>query len=269
MRTRFLSEVEAEGEKPATGAIILVGAGPGDPELLTLKAVRALKSADVILYDDLVGDGVLDFARREAQKICVGKRGGRPSCRQSEISAMAVGYAREGKRVIRLKGGDPMVFGRADEEITAALEAGIPVEVINGVTAAFGAAAALQLSLTKRGVARRLQFVTAHAKDGAIPDDLDFASLADEAVTTCVYMGVATLPGFMQQLLDRGLPAATPVVVVESATRADQQVLRGDVGTISGVVAATRIDGPCVVLIGEAMRERSPAPFCHGEKGRG
>ncbi len=256
MRTRFLHEVEAGEAKPATGAIVLVGAGPGDPELLTLKAVRALKSADVILYDDLVGDGVLDFARREAMKICVGKRGGRPSCRQSEISAMAVDFARQGKRVIRLKGGDPMVFGRADEEITAGLDAGIPVEVINGVTAAFGAAAALKLSLTKRGVARRLQFVTAHAKDGSIPDDLDFASLADRAVTTCVYMGVATLPAFMAKLMAGGLSGQTPVVVVESATRPDQHVMRGTVSTISGIVAGRSIDGPCLVMIGEAMAER-------------
>jgi uroporphyrin-III C-methyltransferase / precorrin-2 dehydrogenase / sirohydrochlorin ferrochelatase len=256
LRQRFMSEVEEEEAKPAKGAVILVGAGPGDPELLTLKAVRALKSADVILYDDLVGHGILDFARREAIKIGVGKRGGRPSCRQSEISAMAVDFARHGKRVIRLKGGDPMVFGRADEEISAALEAGIAVEVINGVTAAFGAAATLQLSLTKRGVARRLQFVTAHAKDGSIPDDLDMASLADKAVTTCVYMGVATLPLFMTQIMAAGLPGSTPVVVVESATRPDQTITRGTAESISLLVDKDRFSGPCMVLIGEAMTAR-------------
>jgi uroporphyrin-III C-methyltransferase / precorrin-2 dehydrogenase / sirohydrochlorin ferrochelatase len=256
LRQRFMAEVEAEETSPAKGAIVLVGAGPGDPELLTLKAVRALKSADVILYDDLVGDGILDFARREATKIGVGKRGGRPSCRQSEITAMAVDFARQGKRVIRLKGGDPMVFGRADEEISAALDAGIAVEVINGVTAAFGAAAALQLSLTKRGIARRLQFVTAHAKDGSIPDDLDMASLADQAVTTCVYMGVATLPGFMQQIMAAGLPGSTPVVVVESATRPDETIIRGTVATIATLVNKDSIFGPCMVLIGEAMAAR-------------
>jgi uroporphyrin-III C-methyltransferase / precorrin-2 dehydrogenase / sirohydrochlorin ferrochelatase len=259
MRLRFIDETEAEAARPAQGSIVLAGAGPGDPELLTLKALRALKSADVILYDDLVSDGVLDFARREANKICVGKRGGRPSCRQSEISAMAVDFARQGKRVIRLKGGDPMVFGRADEEITAAIEAGIPVEVISGVTAAFGAAASLQLSLTKRSVARRLQFVTAHAKDGSIPGDLDFASLADHAVTTCIYMGVATLPGFMEKLIAAGLSPQTPVIVIESATRPDERMFNGTVESIGGMIKTAAITGPCLVLVGEAMRERMPA----------
>lgn len=242
--------------KVSGGLLMLVGAGPGDPDLLTLKAVKALQSADVVLYDDLVSDGVLAFAAAHATRIHVGKRGGRPSARQSEICDLAIAHALQGKRVVRLKGGDPMVFGRADEELAAAEAAGIPVEIVSGITAAFGAAASLKLSLTKRGVARRLQFVTAHATDGKLPSDLDFAALADPAATTCIYMGVKTLPPMVEALLAHGLPGSTPAIIVENATCADERILRSTLSGIVAKAAATNFDGPCLVLIGEAMRER-------------
>src|SRR5262247_4046448 len=154
------------------GSVMLVGAGPGDPELLTLRAVRALQSADIILIDDLVAPDILDFARREAKKMLVGKTGHGPSCRQEEINALMVTLARAGKRVVRLKGGDPMIFGRATEEIAACRGAGIPVEVVPGISAAQGAASRLGVSLTHRERARRLQYITAHATNGCLPPDI-------------------------------------------------------------------------------------------------
>src|SRR5580693_909921 len=161
------------------GSVTLVGAGPGDPELLTLRAVRALQSADVILIDDLVAPGVLDFARREAKKMLVGKTGYGPSCKQEEINALMISLARAGKRVVRLKGGDPLIFGRASEEIDACRSAGIAVEVVPGITAAQGAAASLGVSLTHRSHARRLQYITGHDREGKLPADIDWSSIAD------------------------------------------------------------------------------------------
>ncbi len=237
-----------------SGSVALVGAGPGDPELLTLKAVRLMQSADVVLYDDLIQPGVLEFARREARMIHVGKRGHKPSCTQEDINGMLVDLASQGLVVVRLKGGDPMIFGRAGEEIAALEAAGIPVEVVPGVTAASGAAASLKTSLTHRDVARRLQFVTCHAKNGQLPDDLDWRALADPAATTAVYMGVRTLAAFVARLLQTGLDATTPVTVIERATWADERVLSGTLDTIVAMVADAAPSGPCIVLVGEALR---------------
>ena len=165
-RDTLMAGIEIGGAAPRAGSVALVGAGPGDPELLTLKAVRTLQSADVVLFDDLVAPAILDFARREAKKTLVGKKGHGPSCRQDDINALMVKLALEGRRVVRLKGGDPTVFGRAGEEIAACRAAGIAVEVVPGISAAQGAAAGLGVSLTHRDHARRLQFVTAHGRDG-------------------------------------------------------------------------------------------------------
>ncbi len=169
LRDGLLARAENERGEASRGSVTLVGAGPGDPELLTLKAVRVLQSADVVLYDDLVAPAVLDVARREARKMLVGKTGYKPSCKQDDINALMVSLAKQGKRVVRLKGGDPMVFGRAGEEISAARNAGIPVEVVPGISAAQGASSRLAVSLTHRDHARRLQFITAHARDGKLP----------------------------------------------------------------------------------------------------
>jgi uroporphyrin-III C-methyltransferase/precorrin-2 dehydrogenase/sirohydrochlorin ferrochelatase len=184
---------EAEAGSAAAGSVALVGAGPGDPELLTLKALRAVQSADVVLYDDLVSPAIVNMARREAEKIPVGKRGYKPSCRQDHIVSLLVALASQGKRVVRFKGGDPTIFGRANEEIAALRAARIPIEIIPGVTAALGAAAGLQISLTAREKARRLQFITAHAHDGKLPGDIDWRALCDPRASTVVYMGVKTL----------------------------------------------------------------------------
>lgn len=235
------------------GKVLLVGAGPGDPELLTLKAVRALQSADVVLYDDLVSPGVLEFARREALKLDVGKRGYRPSPGQPTISAKLVEMASAGKTVVRLKGGDPAIFGRATEEIEAVLAAGLDLEIIPGVTAASGAAAALKASLTERDLARRVQFVTAHSRDGVLPDDIDWAALADPGATTVVYMGVRTMPELVRKVLAAGLSPETPAMLVDRATWPDERVLAATVDTIVQETQKARPAGPCLVIFGAAL----------------
>ncbi len=253
-RDRLLAALDRDSQAAQRGSVALVGAGPGDPELLTLKALRYLQSADAILYDDLIQPGVLDFARREARLIHVGKRGHKPSCTQEDINGLLISLARDGLKVVRLKGGDPMIFGRVGEEIAALQAAGIAVEVVPGVTAASGAAASLNVSLTQRDVARRLQFVTCHAKDGTLPNDLDWAALADPAATTAIYMGIKTLPAFVERAMASGLAPATPVAVVERATWADERLIAGTLDTIVQRLAEAAPKGPCIVLVGEAMR---------------
>ena len=240
---------------PAAGWVVLVGAGPGDPELLTLRAVRALQSADVILFDDLVAPDILDFARREAKKMLVGKTGHAPSCRQDDINALMIALAKAGRNVVRLKGGDPMIFGRADEEIAACHGAGIAVEVVPGITTAQGAAGRLLISLTRRAAARRVQYITGHGRDGKLPADIDWASLADPAVTTVIYMPTRTLPELVAKGLDAGLDAATPAVAVERATRADQRVIAATIATLPAQLAAAAPSGPVVVMIGRVFAE--------------
>jgi uroporphyrin-III C-methyltransferase/precorrin-2 dehydrogenase/sirohydrochlorin ferrochelatase len=248
---------------PATaqhaGSVILVGAGPGDPELLTLRAVRALQSADVILFDDLVAPDILDFARREAKKMLVGKTGHAPSCKQDDINALMISLAKAGRRVVRLKGGDPMIFGRADEEIAACRTAGITVEVVPGITTAQGAASRLLVSLTRRGQARRVQYLTGHAagngRDGKLPADIDWASVADPAVTTVVYMPGKTLPELVANAVQAGLDPATPAVAVERATRADERVIAATIAELPARLAAEAPSGPVVVMIGRAFAD--------------
>jgi uroporphyrin-III C-methyltransferase/precorrin-2 dehydrogenase/sirohydrochlorin ferrochelatase len=245
--------------KPTTvqtaGSVILVGAGPGDPELLTLRAVRALQSADVILFDDLVAPDILDFARREAKKMLVGKTGHAPSCKQDDINALMIALAKAGRRVVRLKGGDPMIFGRADEEIAACRAAAIAVEVVPGITTAQGAASRLLVSLTRRGKARRVQYLTGHGRDGKLPADIDWASVADPAVTTVVYMPSKTLPELVVNAVQAGLDPATPAVAVERATRADQRVIAATIADLPARLAAEALSGPVVVMIGRALAD--------------
>jgi uroporphyrin-III C-methyltransferase/precorrin-2 dehydrogenase/sirohydrochlorin ferrochelatase len=235
------------------GSVTLVGAGPGDPELLTLRAVRALQSADVILIDDLVAPEILDFARREAKKMMVGKTARGPSCKQDEINALMIALAKKGKRVVRLKGGDPMVFGRAGEEIEACSIEGIPVEVVPGISAAQGAAARLKVSLTHRRAARRLQYVTGHAEDGKLPADFDWVGLADPKATTVVYMAGKTIAEFTARAIEHGLDPQTPAIAVSRATRSDEQVVASTLKDLPGVLEARAVPGPLLVLIGQVL----------------
>lgn len=249
---------EAAETRPGGGSVALVGAGPGDPELLTLRAVRALQSADVILFDDLVSADILDFARREAKKMLVGKSGYRPSCRQDDINALMISLARSGRRVVRLKGGDPMIFGRADEELSACRAAGIAVEVVPGITTAQAAASRLGVSLTRRGQARRVQYVTGHAAGASgrlLPDNIDWQSLADPAVTTVVYMPRATLSELVSRALQRGLDPHTPSVAVERATRADERVIAAPIAALPARLEAAAPAGPVIVMIGRVFAD--------------
>jgi uroporphyrin-III C-methyltransferase / precorrin-2 dehydrogenase / sirohydrochlorin ferrochelatase len=249
------------------GTVTLVGAGPGDPELLTLRAVRALHSADVILFDDLVSRDVLDFARREARKMLVGKTGFGPSCKQEDINALMVSLAKQGKRVVRLKGGDPLIFGRAAEEIDACVAANIAYDVVPGITAAQGAAAKLGIPLTDRKHARRLQYVTGHAHNGQLPSDLDWQSLADPATTTAIYMPVRTLAALVVKATAEGLDPRTPALAIARATRPDQAVVSASIAELPGRLAQSDLPGPVLVMIGHVIGENKAAPGARSKYG--
>jgi uroporphyrin-III C-methyltransferase / precorrin-2 dehydrogenase / sirohydrochlorin ferrochelatase len=269
------AELDKLSEPPSYqgGSVVLVGAGPGDPELLTVKALRALQSADVILYDRLVSPEILELARREARRILVGKTGHAPSCQQEDINALMLLLARKGQRVVRLKGGDPLIFARAAEEIAACRRAAIPVEVVPGITAALGAAAELALPLTDREHSRRLHFVAGHAKDGGVPDH-DWMSLADPAATTVFYMGARTFAAKLQRLLTAGLDPETPALVVSSATTPRSRQVFCRARELPRAVAGLDKVEPCLVMFGQALtrafamnqRFRDPEPGV--DKGR-
>lgn len=258
-RRRLMAAFEHEAATPACGQVTFVGAGPGDPDLLTLKAMRALQAADIILFDDLVSPEVLELARREAQRMMVGKTGHGPSCKQGEINEVMVRLAREGRRVVRLKGGDPQVFGRVSEELAACRKAGIPVEIVPGITAAQGAAAALGLSLTERRQARRVQFLTGHGEDGKLPADINWPAIADPAATTIVYMPRGTLAAFATRAIAAGLSPETPAAAISNATRANQSDIVTTLADLPDAVAAAEIAGPTLVMIGAILRERAQA----------
>lgn len=205
------------------GEVILVGAGPGDPELLTLKAVHALERADVVLFDSLVSPEILEFVRDTAQTFCVGKRGGRPSCKQDDIHEMMLRFARQGKTVVRLKSGDPMIFGRAGEEISILEKAGINTVIIPGITAASAAASRLGVSLTHRDCAQSVKFITAHSRKGELPD-LDWRSCADQQTTLMVYMGARTAPKLAEALIAQGAQANMPVMIAKGVSRREEEV---------------------------------------------
>jgi uroporphyrin-III C-methyltransferase/precorrin-2 dehydrogenase/sirohydrochlorin ferrochelatase len=251
----LLDQVHGEAGAAEAGSVTLVGAGPGNPELLTLRAVRALQSADIILIDDLVAPEILDFARREAKKMLVGKTGYGPSCRQDEINGLMICLAKAGKRVVRLKGGDPMIFGRAGEEVAACWAAGIAVEVVPGITAAQGAAARLAVSLTQRRDARRLQYVTGHGENGRLPEDTDWKSLADPFATTVVYMPKKTIAELAMRAIASGLSPDTPAVAVANATRAEETVVAGTIADIAVKLDETPLVGPVLVLIGRVFED--------------
>jgi uroporphyrin-III C-methyltransferase / precorrin-2 dehydrogenase / sirohydrochlorin ferrochelatase len=249
--TGALGKVQAA----ARGSVALVGAGPGNPELLTLRAVRALQTADVILIDDLVAPQILDFARREARKMLVGKSGHKPSCKQDEINALMISLAKSGRRVVRLKGGDPCVFGRAGEEIEACRAAEVPVELIPGITAAQAAASRVGASLTHRRHARRVQYLTGHAEDGRLPSDIDWRSIADPSATTVVYMPKRTLGAIAETAMAHGLHADTPAIAVCEATRPGEIVVRGTIADIAGRLEGHAFPGPAVVMIGRVFAD--------------
>lgn len=241
----------------AAGRVWLVGAGPGDPDLLTLKALRALASADVILYDQLVSREVLALVPAHVQRIGVGKKGHGPSCRQDDINRLMVALALAGRRVVRLKAGDPLMFARLEEEIAALEEAGVDFEIVPGISAAQGAASSLKAPLTGRKRSRRFQAITGHGADGRLPRDFDWAGLADPKATTAVYMPKATIGALCTELLARGLAADHPAAAVFNATRADEIVVTATLATLPRRIATVAGDAPCIILIGHGVARRA------------
>jgi len=245
------SLVLLDGRRAAPqGRVWLVGAGPGDPELLTLKALKALQGADVVVHDGLVSDEILDLAPAAARKISVAKRKSRHSYAQDEINRMLVAFALQGLSVVRLKGGDPFIFGRGGEELEACREAGVECLVVPGVTAALAAGAGAGAPLTHRGLAQTVTFVTGHAARGAEPD-LDWESLSRPNQTVVIYMGLSMAPTIGERLTTAGRAAATPALIVENASRADERRIATTLGDLAQ--AAAGLSGPALLIVGEAM----------------
>ena len=247
---------------PATdfprGSVWLVGAGPGDPELLTRKAERLIRAASVVFYDALVGPGVLDLIPSQVRRVAVGKRSGRHSKDQATIDRLLVEAALAGERVVRLKGGDPSIFGRATEELAACRAAGVTVAVCPGITAASAAAAGLGRSLTLRGLARKLVLVTAHARAGERLA-LDWTALADPAATVAIYMGKAAAKEISSGLIGAGLPAETPVALVENASLPDERRIVTRLDLLPLAARAGLGEGPALLLVGTAMQADAAA----------
>jgi uroporphyrin-III C-methyltransferase/precorrin-2 dehydrogenase/sirohydrochlorin ferrochelatase len=232
-----------------------VGAGPGDPELLTLKALRALQDADVILHDRLVPPGVLDLARRDAARICVGKAAGHLGSTQEEINALLIEHANQGKRVVRLKGGDPFVFGRGGEELQALAAARINFSVVPGITAALGAAAYAGIPLTHRDHAHSVSFVTGHAQDhGNEPGkEPDWRALAMPGATAVFYMGLARLDHIVEKLLEHGAAATRPAGIIAQGTTPDQRVVTATLATLLDAAARANLESPALLVVGDVV----------------
>jgi uroporphyrin-III C-methyltransferase len=241
----------------APGCVWLVGAGPGDPDLLTVKALKVIRRADVIVHDGLVSAAIVDLAPAPAKRISVAKRKSRHSYAQDDINRMLVGFARQGLTVVRLKGGDPFIFGRGGEELEACRAAGVECHVIPGVTAALAAGAAAGAPLTHRGAAQAVTFVTGHASGGAAPD-LDWASLAKANQTVVFYMGLSTAAAIGAQLIAAGRSAATPALIVENASLPSERRVSTTLGALGA--AAEGMTGPALLIVGEAMALAAASP---------
>ncbi len=233
-----------------SGFVSFVSSGPGDPELLTLKAVARLKAADAVLFDDLSSGPILAHARPGADLVGVGKRAGRPSPKQDHVSRLLVDYAQTGAKVVRLKSGDSGIFGRLEEEIVALQDAGIGYEIIPGVPAACAAAAAAGIPLTRRLTARRVQFVTGADVTGQLPEDLNMAALADPLATTVVYMGKRSFPAFAAALIGAGLPPTTPALYAEAVGHPHQRLVRDTVSGLAARMADLDSPEPALILYG-------------------
>ncbi|MEF2070615.1 siroheme synthase CysG [Consotaella aegiceratis] len=252
--------VDDLAQAPASGGrVTLVGAGPGAAELLTLKAVRALQAADVILFDDLVSSEVLELARREAKRMLVGKRAARESCRQEEINALMIKLAKAGKHVVRLKSGDVSVFGRAGEELAELAREGIPATIVPGITAASALAAAFGVSLTHRDRASQLRLVTGHSKHGGLPEDLDWPALAEPRATTVFYMGGRMAEKIAARLTAEGLGTETPVAVAANLSRPDETLCAGRLSDLGAIVGRIGLDRPILIGVGQVFAEAERA----------
>ncbi len=257
-----IAQAEASGEVAPRGEVSLVGAGPGDPDLLTFRALRLMQQADVVLYDRLIGEGVLKLVRRDAERRYVGKMAQDHTLPQEDIAALLVRLARDGKRVLRLKGGDPFVFGRGGEEIEALAAEGIPFQVVPGITAASGCAAYAGIPLTHRDHAQACIFVTGHGKDG-IPD-LNWESLVQPNQTVAVYMGLSALTDIARGFIEHGAEPATPAAVVENGTRRSQRVVTATLATLAEAAAAAELQGPALIIVGSVVTLRDRLSWFEG-----
>lgn len=232
--------------------VYLVGAGPGDPELLTMKATRLLESADAVVYDRLVGDGIMDLVSQGAARIYVGKEPGRHHMAQDEINELLYRTARPGRTVVRLKGGDPFIFGRGSEEALYLRTRGVSVDIVPGITAASGCCSAVGVPLTHRGYATGFRIITGHC-GGDLPLDYDWACLADPKTTLVVYMGFSNLPEIAHQLMANGLSGSTPAAAIASGTLPEQKICRGTLADLSGRLEKVDLPSPILIVIGKVV----------------
>ena len=251
----FHQKLEAFKEREILGEVFLVGAGPGDPELITLKGARLLNTADIVLYDNLVDQKMLELVRRDADKVYVGKKKKFPGIRQESINKLLVEYARSGKRVVRLKGGDPLIFGRAGEELEALSRENIPFEVIPGITAASGGASYAGIPLTHRDVSQSVRFITGHRVYDHV--NLDWPELAKDNQTLVIYMGLAWIKEIMEQLARNGLDSNTPAAIIDKATMPEQKVVIGTISNLAVKANSASVNGPTIIIVGNVVDYRS------------
>jgi uroporphyrin-III C-methyltransferase/precorrin-2 dehydrogenase/sirohydrochlorin ferrochelatase len=243
------------------GEVYLVGAGPGDPDLLTFRALRLMQKADVVVYDNLVSKPIVEMTRRDAERIFVGKKRDNHTLQQEEINELLVRLAKAGKRVVRLKGGDPFIFGRGGEEIETLAAEGIPFQVVPGITAASGVASYAGIPLTHRDHAQSCVFVTGHLKDGSM--NLDWDQLARPKQTVVVYMGLHGLETLCSELVNHGMPDTTPIAIVQQGTTPNQRVITGTLATLPAIAEREKPQAPTLIIVGGVATLRDKLAWFH------